>query len=249
MPKFQAKLSSVSKLTPNTFWVRLDFNTDINYQPGQYVVCRFPKDSGGFENRTYSVAKTEFSEQQKCLYLLVSGAENGFSYQYFDNQSNLGKEVDVIGPSGKFVLKSETSPKFYILTGTGLAPVLAHLQHLNEIKFSGKIKLLCGFKDPSLAIIPTKIANFGSLEIEIIYCFSDLFSPNKDKINQDFPSLDSHIFQGRVTNYLRNQTDLSKLDSATEFYICGHPQMVIDANLILAASGINPQQIVDERFL
>jgi len=276
MPKFQVRIQDIKKLNLNTFEIKLLAKEKISALPGQYIVCRF-KTAELNENRTYSIVKIEYLENQSfndlnnssqvltstekpfqkntVITLFVSGSQSGFSYNYFNNPQNLNQEIEIIGPTGKFLVKSETLPKLYIATGTGLAPILFHLEYLAGLGFDNKIKLWVGFKNLNNAFGFDKIIAYKSrLNLEVIICLSqENFENGTDLINKpNLEKADIKIFQGRTTDLLLSNVEKKDLKTsdflAAEVYLCGNPNMITEITQILGDNNFDLSNLITEKF-
>jgi ferredoxin-NADP reductase len=108
----------------------LDFSVpeleSFYFIPGQFVSTMAPDASGKQQTRAYSIAS---APQGNKFSLCVNRVEGGF----FSNllcDLEPGDEVQFHGPHGLFTLRQPLTDSVFIATGTGIAPMLAFVQHL-----------------------------------------------------------------------------------------------------------------------
>jgi len=246
MPSFQAYLVGKHTLVPQVY--RFIFVTDLwtQFIPGQFVSLQLQPGL----LRAYSIVEFENIEGQNLqfslpsnflakglLTLLISTKPGGLASQFFE-QVQLGALVKVMNLTGRFALKVNTLPKarFFVATGTGLAPFVPMLKQSLQEKPNLEHKLFFGaFQrtlDFSRSLLPQELDNFPNFQI--ISCF-----------DQDSFLETENMKMGRVTQIVPQYiTDLLK----TEFYLCGNPYMVTDMQALLRQLGVPKEQIIKESF-
>jgi ferredoxin-NADP reductase len=98
----------------------------FDFIPGQFVSTVAPDANGKQQTRAYSIASAPDSNQ---FDLCVNRVEGGF----FSNllcDLEPGSKVQFHGPHGLFTLRQPLTDSVFIATGTGVAPMLAFVQHL-----------------------------------------------------------------------------------------------------------------------
>jgi len=246
MPAFQAYLLSKQTLVPQVY--QFTFATDLwlPFKPGQFVSLELQPGL----LRAYSIVKLENFKGSNLelvipdsfttrglLTLLISTKPGGLASQFFE-QVQLGTLLKVINLTGRFGLKTNTQPKarFFVATGTGLAPFIPMLKQSLQENPNLEHKLFFGALQRTLDfarnLLEQELHNFTNLQI--ISCFDqDDFVETEDKK------------MGRVTQVVPQYiTDLLK----TEFYLCGNPYMIKDMQEVLQQLGVPKEQIIKESF-
>jgi ferredoxin-NADP reductase len=146
----------------------------------------------------------------------------------------VGDSVEFIGPSGRFVLPETLLDNLtFIVTGTGIAPILSMLDSLNNIKTTSNIKLYFGVRDKSELFKVDQLEHFKNTmqHFDYFLCFS-----------QDVPEdLSKVSVKGRVT-------DVVEMVANTQYFICGNPYMVADMHSKLLNKGVIHTNIFHEKF-
>ena len=113
--------------------VRLDLkpvgtqNELPSFLPGQYVHLSVP---GTGESRSYSFANGPHETQKFSFYIKV--LQHGLMSEYVRNAANVGDEMVMTGPFGRFYLRNPQRPILMVAGGTGLAPMLSMFDHMVE---------------------------------------------------------------------------------------------------------------------
>ncbi len=117
---------------------------------------------------------------------------------------NSGDKININGVFGNFVLQDSQNPKVFVATGTGLAPIYNMILSM----------------DPSIS---KKLYFSVATEAELFYV---------DKLKQ-IESLDLyiHITREDISGYETGRVDIDaiEVEKDTEWYLCGNPKMVSEA--------------------
>lgn len=135
-------------------------------------------------------------------------------------------------PLGHFVLKTNTTPKLFIGTGTGFAPLYFQIRSMMD----------SGIETPLLFLFGVRTA-------------SDVFYIDElDHIKAAYPRFDYRIYlsqddaentvRGRVTDFITKE----QIAPYGEFYLCGSPAMVKDAREKLEQSGVPKETVFFEQY-
>jgi len=201
------------------------------FRPGQFCSIRVAE---GFF-RAYSIASDykNFSQYK----FLVSIGHEGIGANYFRN-INLGDEVDFLGPNGHFFIKTPIAENLiFCATGTGIAPFIPMLEFLIDNKCDSKIALLHGMKEEN------NFEFYESIHKEFRSKCPNFIS----KLYVSRPLKESNKFlKGRITSEIK-ALDLTKHQD-TQFYLCGHPEMVYEITTHLLENGITEENIISEEF-
>lgn len=207
-------------------------NPDIKpFRPGQF--CTFRIAEGVF--RAYSIASDykNFSEYE----FIISIGHEGVGANYFKNLK-IDEEVNFLGPNGHFFIKTPVSENIiFCATGTGIAPFIPMIEFLLDNKCDSKIALIHGMKEEN------------NLEFyQDIH--QNLASKCKNFIIKTYisrPKIESNKFiKGRITDEIR-KLDFDKHRN-TQFYLCGHPDMVREITTILHKNAVSEVNIISEEF-
>jgi ferredoxin--NADP+ reductase len=124
-----------------------------------------------------------------------------------------GDTVSISEPFGDFIC--DNSPAYWIASGTGIAP------------FYSMLKAGLG---------TDKILLHGGRTAESFYFQNEIFSAlGKDYVRCCSQETGDGLYNGRLTEFLKNQTDLPL---NYKYYLCGSAEMVVDVRDILISKGI-----------
>ena len=198
-----ARIIGKTRLTETIMEVQLETGLS-SFEPGQYVTIRL-RDQIGYFNRAYSIVALH----DGILSLCVTLVEGGRGSSFFKNQAP-GSELEVTEPRGKFQLKKTSSPKIFVGTGAGLAPLLSMMESCPEAKKT----LYFGQRNEQELFYLERLEKIPNLEI--ITCL-------------DFADDDWTGPRGRVTECIED----APLARHAEVYTCGSDTMMNDLEKVL----------------
>tara|TARA_B100001093_G_C26824867_1_gene1013551 strand:+ start:1463 stop:2449 length:987 start_codon:yes stop_codon:yes gene_type:complete len=124
-----SKISLIEKLTDNILKIvlRLPPNSNFNFNSGQYVNIM-----KGKLTRSYSIANC--SDHNNQLEFFIKNYENGLMSEYFFKEAKINDLLRLEGPIGTFFLRDSSFKNIiFLATGTGIAPIKAILEGLDEL--------------------------------------------------------------------------------------------------------------------
>lgn len=194
----------------------LSFIRDFEFIPGQVVELTTNAD---IPPRMYSICSSDKEKMIKILYKVKS---EGLLTPNLAQLSK-GNKIYVSEPSGSF--HCTENPAVWIATGTGIAPFISMTLSENH---SNKF-LIQGARNEEHLYFPDFLKS----------CFGNSYVKCCSKANS------SDIFQGRLTQYLSQASNLSK---DQKYYLCGSAEMVVDVRDILILKGISYSNIISEIY-
>lgn len=175
--------------------------------------------NGELDQREYSVYSGEQDDFMEVLVREVDGGKVSGKLK----RLKAGDEIGVDGPFGffRFNPKSFSTQKFlFIATGTGVSPFHSFVRTYPELDY----KLVHGVR-----------------YAEEAYDHADF---DKGKIMLCTTGDDKGGFKGRVSGFLMNE----KLDTDTNYFLCGNSEMIYDVFDILTGKGISVSNIFSEVY-
>jgi predicted ferric reductase len=219
------KIKSLNKLGENIYEIILSpsVNKALNYKAGQFVFVRFNNKKLGEEPHPFSIASTS---NNPLLKIIIKGLGD-FTTRLSD--LNVGDEVNVEGPYGRFNYEKGGEEQIWVAGGIGITPFIGMSEEIaNNPQLGKKVELYYTVK-----------------------CPKDLIYLNK------FKELESRSNNFRVIPWisdekgfirLENIGSMSKNLSNKEFFICG-PQTLKDCiTNDLINLGISKDKIHQEEF-
>ncbi len=201
------------------------------FMPGQYVHLGVP---GTDAVRSYSFANPPAETARYTFFIKV--LEEGAMSDYVSGPANIGDEMPVTGPFGRFYLRPPARPVVMVAGGTGLAPMLSMLDHMLETGATDQpVRLLYGANRP---------AEFFALDALDAYAARGLDLTAELCVVEGGDGWDGHT--GHVTTLLRRELLGS---DGCDVYLCGPPPMIDAGAAWLAEAGVDPASIHSEKFL
>lgn len=227
---FPAKVDKITPISSNVIELQLRIppNTLFRYLSGQYINI-----IKGDYKRSYSIANANLNSSSNLIFFIKNYKGGKFS-NYLFNEARINDLLRIEGPIGTFFYRS-TSKKniIFLATGTGIAPVKAILEQLNENN--------CDVNDKNIYLF------FGG-RIE-----EDLFwTPKFDNLVVHFIpvlSRSSDDWQG-ARGYVQNVVISTALDlSDSVLYACGSANMIEDSRVLLTKNGLAEDLFYSDAFI
>lgn len=237
---FFAVLKNKINLNKNTILLNFSLpdNFKLDYQPGQYLIAKIPHNQEKI-NRLYSISS--FKDLKNNFDLLIELIDNGLGSNYFKNLK-IGQKTEFVGPAGIFTLKNTQTPKVFLATGTGLAPIKAMIDKLIIDKYNAPFYLFWGMKDKSYVYFLNEFKKIKNENKN--FNFKICLSQEKNLNNQE----KEIFFLGRVNNGFIDYFKNNKKIYDFEYYICGSREITESLKNFLISLNINKNQIFFEKF-
>lgn len=224
MQQLPFRLIQKNKLTHDVYELIFTTQESVQVEPGQYTLFMLPKSK---LRRAYSIGYTD----GQTFTFIIKQLEGGVGSTEICSLE-IGGEIIGMTPLGHFVLKANTTPKLFIGTGTGFAPLYFQIRAMMD----------SGIETPLLFL-------FGVRTSADIFYIDEL-----NRMKHMYPLFDYRIYlsqedaentvRGRVTDFLTKEN----VSSYGEFYLCGSPAMVKDAREKLEASGVEKEKVFFEQY-
>jgi len=217
-----AKIQSVKELAlnVNSYVVEIAPGVEFNFSAGQLALIRKEGKSSGI-GRAYSIATSpqELPRLEFCIRLYPDGRVSSYLKGVKPGDSLL-----LQAPFGRFVLPTSVTthqPYIFVATGTGIAPIRSMIRHL----------LASGTVHPLMLIHGTRSESNLYYRAE----FDELANKNKITYLKTLSQADTS-WTG-ATGYVTELMS-ANLDQSAHYFLCGNPEMVRDAALLLTETGI-----------
>jgi ferredoxin-NADP reductase/MOSC domain-containing protein YiiM len=205
--------------------------------PGQYVVLRLPRTSGGAPLfRSYSLSGPLSTERYR---ISVKIEPNGAAGHYLQDNVHVGHVLEVSSPRGSFILQSVERPVVLLSAGIGATPVLAMLHALASARSTRQVLWLHAARDrqhhPFAAEVRGLMPALGHGRLYV--CYSRPGSG--DRKGEDFNAA------GHLSRSVLDEVGIPR---EADVYICGPTRFMADMKEALAALNVAPRQIHVEIF-
>lgn len=206
------------------FNIPQDLQEKFKFIPGQYVTIK--KTLNGKEvRRAYSICS---SIQSNLVKVGVKEAENGYFSKYIVNDLNVGDELEVSIPEGRFdLMPNNTHKKNYLAfaAGSGITPILSMIQSVLETETKSNFVLVYGNKSLDDVMFKSEIDQLAS---NFPNNFSVHYVYSKYEENDTlFGRIDTSV----LNFILNNKCKDIKFD---DYFLCGPEPMInlIKSNLL-----------------
>jgi CDP-4-dehydro-6-deoxyglucose reductase len=223
-----SKVNRITKLSPDVIELelRLPPQSSFKYLSGQYV--NFIKDD---YKRSYSVANYNKSSN---LIFFIKKYPGGLFSNYLFNEAKINDLLRIEGPIGTFFLRNTRKKNvIFLATGTGIAPVKAILEQMND--------------DNKGLVTKNIFLFFGGRFSEDLFWkpeFSNIdvnFIPVLSKSTRDWDGCIGYV-QDIVLSKAINLSD-------AVVYACGSENMISDSNKLLIQNGLAEDSFYSDAFV
>ena len=244
----QFKLSLTNAYMLNDRTRHLEFklltNEPLSYVPGQFISLLIEKNSE-IIRRNFSIACPPSNSNK--LEIAATFVPNGIASTTLWSME-IEDQINASGPYGIFILKPEElvgiTRCILVATGTGVTPYRAMLPSIREILKQSQIDviLLFGVRNFNELLYAEDFINFAKEQpnFKFIACYSrgasNITRPTRE-LNESF---------GYVQNKL---TELNINHKNDLVYLCGNPNMIDEALVILESLNMPRNKIKREKYI
>ncbi len=197
------------------------------FQAGQFVQIVIPQGENSVF-RSYSISSTP---QEDYIELCVKLFPDGVGSNYFRSKE-IGQEIILKDPAGRFVLDSVPEDVYFIATGTGLGPIMGIIRdELENKKNKNKLHLIFGIRHEKNIFWADRLDELQKNHSNFTYSLT-LSQPEDSWTG----------LRGRVTEHL--PADTSNLHA----FLCGSADMVKTVREMLTTRGTEVSKIHFEIF-
>ncbi len=229
MPGQTGSVIGVTPVAQEIIKLQIQVPNPVDFLPGQYVRLQVP---GMSATRSYSMANLSGSTVLDFYIRLVNGGQ--FS-TWLSSEAMPGAAIEVSPPRGSFFLRENLRPRLMVAGGSGLAPMLAMLQHL-------------AMAPQTQRDIPTTLL-IGARSGEHLFASKELHELKAKLPNLDIQiAAESAVPAGAHTGYPTDLIGEKTLAANTQIYVCGPPPMVDGARAAALKAGARKSDVLCERF-
>lgn len=224
------RISQIDRWAPDVVRVilRLPPSADFAFLAGQYIDIIGPNGV----RRSYSIANA--SAAGKTLELHIRAVANGAMSDYWFSHAHVNDLLRLHGPLGTFFLRPLASMDLvFLATGTGIAPVKAMLESLQDMPLDQRPRSVTVF--------------WGGRSVQDLYWDVQSIAAGQrytPVLSRPQPSWTGEV--GYVQDvFLAQVPDLSN----TVVYACGSNAMIQSAQGLLAQAGLPPSRFYSDAFV
>jgi ferredoxin-NADP reductase len=205
--------------------------------PGQYVVLRLPRATGGTPLfRSYSLSGPLSTERYR---ISVKIEPNGVAGTYLREHVRVGDALDVSSPRGSFILQSGEGPVVLLSAGIGATPVLAMLHALAAVRSTRQVLWLHAARDRQHHPFAAEVRR---LMLALTHCRSCVCYSrpgSSDKMGENFDAT------GHLSRSVFREVGVPR---EADVYLCGPTRFMAEMKEVLATLGVAPERIHVEIF-
>ncbi len=221
------RISTITRLSDEIVHVvlRLPPTIQFDFLEGQYVDIIGPN----AVRRSYSIANSRHATN---IALYIKKVEGGVLSDYWFNHAQENDLLRLEGPKGTFFLRQKQPHLIFLATGTGIAPVMAMLDQLeqNSLAHDFTLTLYWGNRVPEEFFWQPQYKNIKLNYIPVASQASETWDGEKgyvqDALLKQNPSLNT-----------------------CEVYACGSPQMISSAKAVLTNAGLPESSFYSDAFV
>ncbi len=195
---YEARIVEKKLLNPTTLELTIETTEVLESIPWQFITFLWEDNKGKFA-RQYSIGKQ--NERQYSFMIKLTKLGRGAKIL---RETPANTIIHIWGVFGHFHLQKGESPKIFLATGTGLAPIYRMLMTLSsEVRKS----LYFSVATESELFYAEELGAIENLDLHI------------------------HVTREKVEGYEQRRVDVDTIEAnnETEWYLCGNPQMVTEA--------------------
>ena len=239
--EYRVRLSAKLPMTADILLVRVEAVEPATFEvvPGAWMQWRIPAPDGTTLRRCFSIACD--GQAPGMLEFIIRKTPAGLGTKWLFEQAQVGDELVLAGPNGKFRLQDSGRSAVLIGGGSGLSALRSILQEMRDKKVAK----------------PATTLFFGATCKAQLYLTDELSAFEQTIPGFRFvpalsaPQPDDHWAgeTGLITEVLDRH--LSAMPDATELeaYLCGSPGMLDACQAVLAKHGIPADRIYFDKFI
>jgi len=215
----------------------------LDFTPGQHVQMTIPPYDRMPERvqRAYSIASPPGEGDR--LELLVRRIPRGIATTWIHRSLQVGDQVDLAGPFGRFALRKSAAIKLCVAGGSGIAPFMSMFRHLKRSGEATGAELWCFLWGRTVGdlIYVDELRAFGD-ELPGFHFVPVVSERRREdewagETGDITEALERHLGSGRIPA------------SACEGYICGSPGLVNACRSVLARMAVPDERIFMDKFV
>lgn len=236
---YSFNISAIDRNTADAVVLTLDVPVDLSstfeYLAGQYISLELSID-GVPVRRSYSICS---SPSSNLLQVGIKELPSGVFSTYANQKLQIGDQILVSAPEGRFVYTNKTTPSsiMAIAAGSGITPIMSILKSFLQEKEEGLFTLIYGNKTPEKTMFYKELraleqAHPERLTIHWVFSQSNETEAHFGRIDQS------------ILNYALNKNGAIP----NRFYLCGPEILIRESEKLLKDKGVDEATILYELF-
>ena len=240
MGEFHAlTVSDIKRETPNSvsisFEVPENLKSNFDFKAGQYITIKHFHD-GKEVRRAYSICS---SPKSGILRVGIKKVEKGVFSSFANEILKVGDTLEVMPPTGKFILEPDLKNYVAFAAGSGITPVLSLIKSTLEEMPQSSFLLIYGNRSKEETMFYEEIVELQD-KYPNRFSVEFIFSRNREGDSR-FGRIDRSL----INFFLKNKYGEISYEA---YYLCGPETMIDEASATLKYNGISSKQIHHELF-
>jgi len=229
-------ITNITKLTADAVAISFDVsnNSLFQFEAGQYITIK--KEINGEQvRRAYSICSTN----AEGVTIGVKKVAGGKMSTFLTENIKEGEVLEVMPPSGNFIIKGDNKHIVGICAGSGVTPILSMIKTVLAQDSGNKFTLIYGNKTKDSSMFAAELLqlqenNSDRFKIHNAYSREGVSGAINGR-------LDKNTIQQLLNTFMPIKT-------ADAYFICGPGELIDNANELLLLNNINQAKINFERF-
>ncbi|MDG1348604.1 MAG: FAD-binding oxidoreductase [Flavobacteriales bacterium] len=229
-------ITNITKLTADAVAISFDVsnNSLFQFEAGQYITIK-KKINGEQVRRAYSICSTN----AEGVTIGVKKVAGGKMSTFLTENIKEGEVLEVMLPSGNFIIKGDNKHIVGICAGSGVTPILSMIKTVLAQDSDNKFTLIYGNKTKDSSMFAAELLqlqenNSDRFKIHNAYSREGVSGAINGR-------LDKNTIQQLLNTFM-------KIKTADAYFICGPGELIDNANELLLLNNINQAKINFERF-
>lgn len=233
-------VKEIKRETPDAVSILFDIPNhiqhDFSFIAGQYITLKTTL-NGTEIRRAYSLCTSPKSNEIKVA---VKAVENGTFSTYATTKLQVGNQLEVLKPEGKFTLQPQANKNYIgFAAGSGITPILSMVKAVLEEETTATFTLIYGNKTVANTIFYSEL---NALKQQYPTRFNLHFVFSRE---QQENSLFGRIDKGHTNYFVKNIYKETTFDQA---FLCGPEEMITTVSETLQENGFASENIKFELF-
>ncbi len=237
MGSYFCRLAKREEVAYETMAFHFERPTDLQFEAGQYVDVTLidpPETDSEGDTRSFSVASAPFEEE-----LLFATRMRDTAFKRVLKSCPLGTEVEIAGPMGYFTLHNNAKrPAVFLAGGIGITPFLSIVRQAAKDRLPHRLYLFYSNRRPEDAGFMDDLRDLEAANpnYRLIPTMAEM-----EKSHREWLGETGFINREMLIRYLPEP-------EGPTYYIAGPPAMVAAMHQMLAAAGVDKDDIRTEEF-
>jgi len=214
---------------------------DLSFIPGQFLTFVFDAD-GKETRRGYSIWTTP--DELPQVGVAIKKFKDGVATKYLLENLKVGDVIKSLPPLGNFtVIPNKENERTVVMfgAGSGITPLMSHLQSILKYEDKSKVLLFYGNHDEKSIIFNNKLNNLKNKYPDRLFIEHNLSNPS-----ENWEGLKGRIERARAIKLIEKYNHL--IDKNAECYLCGPEGMMQTVLDLMKERGVERKKIHREIY-